>query len=239
VDIAGSRVGVFTLAAACYKTPFAPADLERRRTSRLRYRPARLTAEVLGAARGQLSAGEVLHELAASELLELFTAADLHMLRSWPVVRELRAWLRLSKRHPSYELDGLTYECLALSRVEAAALSLLLHPMVYPLVRALRVDRLLTASARAVLDGDGSVLVLEAPAVTPEDVVAHGRTLLRVWLALSSHGLYTHPLSQIIDCAATEQALSEHLSVAEGRRLLSVVRAGVSEVPARSHRLRG
>jgi hypothetical protein len=69
------------------------------------------------------------------------------MYESPPVVDELRSWLRLSKRDPRYERDALTYECLALSRLEAQALGLLLRPRVYRLVPRLGLHRLLTASA--------------------------------------------------------------------------------------------
>ena len=76
------------------------------------------------------------------------------------VVDELRSWIRLNKRDPRYEQDGLTYECLALSRVEAIALGFLLRKRIYPFVRMLGLHRLFTASAKSMLEVDGSVLVL-------------------------------------------------------------------------------
>jgi hypothetical protein len=81
------------------------------------------------------------------------------------------------------------------------------------------------------------VLVLEAPDGPPADVLVHGRSMLRIWLALSARGLYTHPLSQVIDYPATERELANRLSLGPERRLLGVFRAGRSDEPARSHRL--
>lgn len=69
-------------------------------------------------------------------------------------------------------------------------------------------------------------------------IMMHGRSLLRVWLALARRGLYTHPLSPILDCAATERDLAARVGAPSGRRPLSVFRVGRSEPPARSHRLR-
>jgi hypothetical protein len=237
-DVNGFRVGWFVPSATAYSTQFVPADLERRRTSRLRYEPRRIAADVLAAARNELAGGARLHELRARDLVELFTAADRHMYDNVPVVEELRSWLRLSRRDPNYERDGLSYECLNLSRVEARVLSLMLRPPAYRAIRALRVHRAFTTSAKAVLESDGSVLVLEGEAPAPAELLSHGRSLLRVWLALSRSAVYAHPLSQIIDSAATEKALAERLELAPERRLLSVFRAGCSSPPARSHRLR-
>lgn len=228
------RVGAFVAAAEPYETPFAPDDLARRRTSRLAYEPGRLNDDDLAAARSQLGADSELHELPTCDLVELAAAADRHLWSSPDVVEELRAWLRLSKRHPRYEQDGLSYECLDLSRVEAAAATGALRPRVYGLVRRLGLHRTFSATTTKLLEREGSALVLTGAGETPEDVLTHGRTLLRVWLALTRRGLYTHPLSQILDCPETARDLAARV----GGTPLSVFRAGRSEAPPRSYRLR-
>jgi hypothetical protein len=238
VDLERRHVGAFVAAEVAYDTAFTPADLERRRTSRLAYGPGRLSGDDLAAARGELADGAELHELRALEVADLYVAGDRHLYDSPPVVEELRAWLRLSRRDPRYEQDGLSYECLALRRAEAATLALLLRPSIYPLVRALRIHRLFTGATTSLLGGDGSVVVLSGAAGRLEQVLAHGRSLLRVWLALARRGLYTHPLSQILDCAATERELAQRVGATSGRRPLSIFRVGRSEQPPRSHRLR-
>jgi hypothetical protein len=237
VDVEARRVGVFTEGTHAYETRFRPVDLERRRTSRLTYASERLSEGELAAARSQLRPDEELHELGARDIVELFTAADRWMYEAPLVVDELRSWLRLSKRDPRYEQDGLTYECLALSRVEALALGCLLRKRVYRFVRMLGLHRVFTASAKSVLEADGSVLVLVGAADGFEELLLSGRSLLRVWLELSIAGCYTHPLSQIIDCSSTADGLARRLALEPGRRLLSVFRAGRSEPPQQSHRL--
>jgi len=237
-DVAAERVGRFVAADALYETSFTPADLERRQTSRLRYEPGRLTADEFAAARSEIGEDETLHELTGRLVADLYIKGDRHLYDSRPVVAELRSWLRLSKRDPRYDQDGLNYECLALRRSEAAVLDLLLRPRVYPLVRALRIHRLLTTATRSLLPIEGGVLALSGRAETADQLLAHGRTLLRVWLALVRHGIYTHPLSQILDYPETERALAARLGSAPGMRPLSVFRVGRSEAPARSARLR-
>jgi hypothetical protein len=220
-----------------YSTAFTLEHLARRQTSRLPYEAGRLPAELLASAREQLLPDQRLHELATSDVVDLFTTADRHFYESPAVVAELRSWLRLSKRDPRYTQDGLTYECLALSWVEARGLALLLRPGVYRLVRRLGVHRFFTASGRSVLEREGSVLVLEGAAEGHDELLLAGRSLLRTWLALTAAGYVTHPLSQILDCEETETELGRRLARAPGARLLSIFRAGRSEPAPRSHRL--
>ena len=109
----------------------------------------------------------------------------------------------------------------------------------FRLVRMLRLLRLFTAATTTLLEGEGSALVLRGAAETPEHMITHGRSLLRAWLALAQRGLHTHPLSQILDCAATERELGALVGSAGEGRLLCVFRAGRSQPPPRSARLRG
>ena len=233
----GAEIGRFVTADRPFETPFTRDDVERRQTSRLSYRPGRLDVPLLAAARRQLGDREELHELPARDVLPLFAAADRHVYESPQVVAELRRWLRLSKRHPDYFRDGLTYECLDLSAVEARLLALLLRPRVFPLVRAARLHRLFASAGTALLDVDGSVLVLEREGNDEVELLESGRTLLRVWLQLSGAGVFTHPLSQIIDHSATEAELARRIGLSERRHILCVFRAGRSEPPPRSHRI--
>ena len=237
-DPTSHRVGAFTPASRPYVTSFTPHDVARRQTSRLPYAHGRLTPDELADARGQISADAELHEVSTRELVELLVTGDRHMYEAPDVVEELRDWLRLSPRHPRYELDGLSYDCLDLTRLEASTVALLLRPRVYPIVRGMGVHRSFSASTSKLLQREGSALVLAATADSPNEILAQGRSLYRVWLALGRRGLHTHPLSQILDCPMTEQALVSLVEAPADRRLLSVFRAGRSEPPARSHRLR-
>jgi hypothetical protein len=236
-NLGGLDVGELVPAAAAYESPFTLDDLERRQTSRLRYDEGRLDGSLVDGARALLGSEEALHEVAARDVLPLFVAADHHMYESQAGMLELRRWVRLSPRHPDYRRDGLTFECLDLSRLEARLLELLLRPAVYRAVRATRLYRAFTAGSKSLLDVDGSVLVLARTGSSSAQVLESGRSLMRVWLHLSAAGLYTHPLSQVIDSAVTERRLADNLGLSDTQRILSVFRAGRSDPPPRSHRL--
>jgi hypothetical protein len=235
--VEGESVGEFVRSERVYETPFGLDDLERRQTSRLSYDEGRLESSTLADARGRLAPGERLHEIQARELLPLFVEADRQLYESPAAMGELRRWLRLSRRDPDYFRDGLTYESLDLSSLEARMLAVLLQPRIYPLVRVTRSYRAFTRASKSLLDVEGSVLVLERDGQGPGETVESGRSLMRVWLQLSRAGVYTHPLSQIIDHALTERRLVRRLGLSETQRILSVFRVGRSEPPPRSHRL--
>ncbi|MDF2705811.1 MAG: hypothetical protein K0R62_1463 [Nonomuraea muscovyensis] len=191
------------------------------------YHPGRLLAEVADRLTG-------VRRLACRDLAGLLRAADLHQFGDPGVTRELRAWLRLTPRHPRYRLDGLTDRALELGAAQALGLraSLALHPV----LRRLGLPRVLAAASGGLLDHDGDVLVLVGP-VTEQ--VELGRTLMRHWLTLAGLGHTTHPLSQIIDCDRTREALADRLGVADPLTLLHVARVGRPKAPAeRSARVR-
>ncbi|MEU8103710.1 hypothetical protein AB0C18_08285 [Nonomuraea muscovyensis] len=221
------RVGFLHRAPEPYRTPFTTADVRARGVNRGGYHPGRLPAEVADRLTG-------VHRLPCRDLAGLLRAADLHQFGDPGVTRELRAWLRLTPRHPRYRLDGLTDRALELGAAQALGLraSLALHPV----LRRLGLPRVLAAASGGLLDHDGDVLVLVGP-VTEQ--VELGRTLMRHWLTLAGLGHTTHPLSQIIDCDRTREALAGRLGVADPLTLLHVARVGRPKAPAeRSARVR-
>lgn len=227
------RVGYLYGAAEPYRTPFTTEDVRRRGANRGAYHPGRLPDDVVARLRDHGHGGADVRRLACRELAGLLHAADLHQWADAEVTAELREWLRLTPSHPRYLLDGLTHQALALSGAETFGLRAALAA--YPALRRLGLPRLMAGAARGLLDYDGDVLVLVGPV---EEQVELGRVLMRQWLTLSGLGYATHPLSQLIDCAATREVLAARLGVADPETLLHVARVGRPLAPAaRSARL--
>jgi hypothetical protein len=113
VDETEHRVARLVAAEAPYQTAFSVATVERRRCARGPYAPARLSEETLTQARAH---GADLRMLPCRPLAAPLSRADRWLFGTPAVADELRAWLRLSPRHPRYGLDGLTDRALALSR---------------------------------------------------------------------------------------------------------------------------
>lgn len=237
-DAGERRIGRLVPADAPYATPFTVDDIQRRTSHRGDYRPGPiddvLFARLMSCAE---SNGMQLQRLSGRALRPLLARADHELFRAPATVRELRQWLRLTPRHRRYRLDGLTDRALALSRAEAHGLRWALAA--YPVLRYLGLARLLAASARGPLDGDGEVLVLIGPS-TAADQVEAGRVLFRILLTLAGAGYATHPLSQLIDVADTRAGVAELVQVADPERLLHIARSGLPATPpVRSHRRRG
>ncbi|MFC4011203.1 hypothetical protein ACFOY2_28530 [Nonomuraea purpurea] len=214
------RVGFLHAGSTPYRTPFTTADVRARGANRGEYHPGHLPEEVVAGLTG-------MRRLACRDLADLLHAADLRQFGDREVTRELRSWLRLTRRHRRYLLDGLSDRALALDRAKALALRASLA--LYPALRRLGLPRVLAGASRALLDYDGDVLVLVG---AQEEELEAGRLLMRHWLTLSGLGYTTHPLSQIIDCEPTRAALAERLGVADPRTLLHVARVGRPITPA-------
>jgi len=235
VDHAALRAARLMPDAAVYDTPFSIEAVRQRRCARGGYAPGMLDPATLAALTGL---GADLRQVPARDLVGPLAEADRWMFGTPAVVSELRAWMRLSPKHPRYHLDGLTGRAMALSRVEAAGLAAMISPRTYPLTRRLGAPALLAAASKGLLRYDGSVLIVVGSPVTPETVIDSGRALVRVWLALSERGLHVHPLSQLLDCAATAARLTARLDLAPDEAPLAVFRTGRPlQEPVRSARI--
>lgn len=217
-------------APARYDTPFTVTDIEERSCARGRYAPGALPEVALEPGVVRVDAGAV---------APLLPRADRWMFGSAPVTAELREWLRLTPRHPRYGSDGLTDRVLALSTVEATGLRMALSPPVRAVGRRLGLPALLAAASSL----SGTVLVLVGD---PANLVDAGRRLMRTWLALGSHGIAVHPLSQLLDCEHTARELAGLVATTGGASApgrgggtpLAVFRAGRPVTPPpRSARL--
>ena len=249
IDLADCRAGRFVGSTASrHLTPFTRADVAARGCSRRAYAEGSIATADLDAADAHARAARAsLRHIPSRELIATLVAADRHMWADAEVIAELRSWLRLSRRHPGYTRDGLTYEALAMSGVEAGALRVLASPPVYQALRRAGLPELLASFSKPLLDYAGSVLVLVGPASAPAgSMEAHalelrmGQVLLRTWLELSTRNISVHPLSQIIDAPDTYEALHRLLGVDDDCRLFAIFRAGATQAaPITSSRLVG
>ncbi|MEV0618971.1 hypothetical protein AB0I81_37025 [Nonomuraea sp. NPDC050404] len=214
------RVGFLHPAGHRYETPFTTADIRARRATHSEFRAGRLPDEVAGALEGT-------RRLPCRDLADLLHTADLHEFGNREVSRQLRAWLRLTRRQRRRFVGGLGDRTLTLTKLEAIGLRASLA--LFPALRRLGLPRVLAGASRGLLDDDGDALVLVGPA---EEEVEQGRLAMRHALTLSGLGYTTHPLSQVIECEATRRKLADRLDVADPRTLLYVVRVGRRGAPA-------
>jgi hypothetical protein len=119
------------------------------------------------------------------------------------VQSELWRWLRLDPTDPAYERDGLTAGCLNLHGATLAAARLTMPPARMRRLARLRLHHLLAIDTQQVVRQSAALCLVTAPSLERDALVETGRALLRLWLIAAGAGLTTHPVSALLDCAAT------------------------------------
>ncbi|MFT4219756.1 MAG: hypothetical protein QM611_04480 [Microbacterium sp.] len=223
--------------------------------ARLTYRgPVQRVPGFLSAVAATVPDGMRLVPIAARDLTRFATLGFADILARRGVAEELAAWLRLSPRHPRYELDGLSDRVLLLPRAAAAAgapftrrrrlrdAAAFLARHGGDLVRRTLLEVPVEAAGDAadadhfalVVDsnelslGSGAELtrVLNSPLGLPaETVFDAGRALMRVWLQAAQQGIAFAPHSEVLDSALAQGELEYRLGL--GRRAVPLFVASV------------
>jgi hypothetical protein len=211
------------------------AVVERRRSYRGTFAPT--PTEALRAL-GTIGDGDL---IVITDRSAIDAHAALHDRASYALVSrpayeaELYGWMRFSPRHPGWDRDGLNADCMALSRVERVAASVLLRPNVYRVVRAVGAGKALISEARQIRSAGAVVLFVPERALPDFDV---GRRFYRRWLEIARIGLAVTPLSALADWPESNAHLASRYGVPPVRRIANVLRVGVPGAePARSPRL--
>ncbi|GLC95570.1 hypothetical protein Tamer19_49790 [Cupriavidus sp. TA19] len=137
--------------------------------------------------------------------------------------RELFYWLRLSPRAAGWARDGLSAECMALSRWETMAASVALRPTVVRVLAALSLTGVLAGDGAKVNSAARIVLIHAARDVTDFEV---GRRWYRFWLDMASRGIAGVPMSALADSPRHAALLTECQALPAGHRLVNVMRFG-------------
>lgn len=162
-------------------------------------------------------------------------AASLAAFRNGAFRAELLDWMRLSRRHPLWTVDGLNAEAMMMSPVEAFGAGVVLRPGVFETLDRLGLGRALTGEAE-VVGSSAAVALFHRPADEP--AFDTGRRWHRVWLEMTRLGLSAAPMTVLADDPEAASALAAHFGRPEGARLVTVFRLGVrpdgaSPAPAR------
>jgi nitroreductase len=164
----------------------------------------------------------------------LFDEASMHFLRQSEHRAELLRWMRLSRRHPDYALDGLNAEAMAMSGIEARAAGLVLGPLFRPLDALGLAARLSSEAGKT--KSAAAIVLLHRP--QDEDPFETGRQFYRAWLGFERAGLKACPMSVLADWDLSRARLAQAHGVPEGRRIVGVFRIGVPQGAPQIRRFR-
>lgn len=121
---------------------------------------------------------------------------------------ELYSWMRFTRRHPDYAKDGLNAEALSLNKVEAWFAKFLLKPLIFTILKSVRLGRALISEAPQIRS---SLAVIAVTAPRDANRFEQGRIFLQTWLELTKLGLSATPLSALADEAKSYQSISSQL----------------------------
>jgi nucleotide-binding universal stress UspA family protein len=116
---------------------------------------------------------------------------------------ELWRWLRLDPNDPAYKRDGLTADCLNLNGAALVLARLTMPPARMQRLSKLGMHHILALDTEWTVRKSASICLLTARDSSCAGLVRAGRGLLRIWLLAAQADLTTHPVSALLDCAAT------------------------------------
>jgi hypothetical protein len=157
--------------------------------------------------------------------------ASLRSFRDGAYRAELLSWMRLSRRHPLWSLDGLNTEAMEMSRIEAAGAGLVLKPGVFETLDRLKIARLFIAEADVVCSAQAIVLFHRPE---HEDPLQTGRRFYRLWLAFAHEGYSAAPMTVLADDPKARAIITREFNVPAERRLITAFRIGVAPLGNRS-----
>jgi len=155
----------------------------------------------------------------------IYDEASLRFFRDDAFRAELVSWMRLSRGHPRWTLDGLNAEAMALSGLEAAGAGLVLGPKAFPMLDCIGLAGPLTAES-AKVTGAAAVLMLHRP--ESEDGLFTGRAFHRAWLRFTEAGFVGAVMAALADDDASRNELARTIGLPAGRRIVTTFRIGRS-----------
>ncbi|WP_426017092.1 hypothetical protein [Brevundimonas sp. DWR2-3-1b1] len=223
----GSNVAELTVRPGEVSDPLA-AHLTERRTYRGKFEGG----QAAHAALARLERSDDLIVLQTpqpvAELARLYDEASLRWFRNAAYRAELLSWMRLSRRHPSWSLDGLNAEAMEMSGIEAAGAGVVLRPGVFETLDRVGLSGALVAEA-AVVRSASAIALFHRPAnEAPFDT---GRRFHRAWLGFTQAGLSAAPMAVLADDVDARACVKADFDIGSDRRLITAFRLGIA--PAR------
>jgi hypothetical protein len=233
-----ARFAHLTLIPGDRAEAFAPELIQDRRTSRVAYDGQPVDAHVLAELEAIASAhGQRLVTSSEPELvrfvLELNRQALFFDMTDPSARAEVGSWLRFSERQARRTGDGFAPACLGFPGWLLYAFFHWRAAFDLPGIR-----QLVRASYLRTMHGTATVAWLYAPFESVDDWFEAGRTLCRLWLAMTARGIYMHPFGSIVTNAAANANLKQCIGEdPSGELLWLIMRLGTGRVPPRSLRL--
>ncbi len=169
-------------------------------------------------------------------VVELNRQALFHDLDNDPLRDELTKWLRYDAREEDLMRDGLSARCLTFSPALFRSFFTRHRFWTLPGVRSI-----VGWVYGSTMKGIGTIGWLRGPYRDSREWVAAGKCMIRLWLILTSRGVYWHPYGSVITSEEARTNMVRYLSLGEEKggedMVWLLLRLGSSKPPPLSHRL--
>jgi hypothetical protein len=136
---------------------------------------------------------------------------------------ELWRWLRLERKHPDFNRDGLNYEALRLGPILAFFSRFIMRPPTLATLSKLGILKPLVSEAPQNLSAEGFLLLAGARG---KSSFARGADIIRTWVDLERAGRVFCPVTSLIDDPKFHARLAKIAGLAEGTEIYHVCRFG-------------
>ena len=155
------------------------------------------------------------------KIAELYDEAIAFFMSDASYAGELNQWLRLSKRHPRFYVDGLNADSLRLNPVLAFISSFIMKPAVLGFLGKLGILKSLITEKPQNLSAEGILVIKRNHA---KSLFEQGREMYLTWLELERQGRMFCPITSLIDDKKFESEL--RALVGSSEEIIHVLRFG-------------
>jgi hypothetical protein len=192
------KIANLRLSASQERAPYALEALAARQTSRLKLDDTLIDdGEVEVFNRVAATFGHTFHHISNSDTIESIMSYDLEATiqdLNTPSYRdEIRRWFRYSEISAQRHKDGLSAKCMVIPPIEFYLMAHFPWSAKIPAIGSL-----VRARYRALIGRSPQLGILEGNFFTRRDAFQTGRGFMRLWLELSTRGLYLHPFGNLI-----------------------------------------
>jgi len=157
------------------------------------------------------------------DLAALNDVASVKFFRHRAYREELLSFMRLSKKHPLWDQDGLNRESLHLSAFEGGAANIVLRHPVFEIANKLGLGKALVSEAAKTKTATAVAFFTVPQATSPIDM---GRAFYRRWLEITQLGYAVWPMAVLADDKEINALCCKTYEIPSARKLINVFRIG-------------
>ena len=163
-------------------------------------------------------------------IAELNDTGSLGVFRNRPFREELLSYMRLSRNHPRWSVDGLNLDAMQLSSLEGRLAGFALSHPVFEGIDAVGLSRTIVSERSKTLSASGVAFFSMPQETSP---IVTGRAFYRCWLHFTRLGFVAWPMAVLADDPRTAELCKSRFAIPAAHKLINAFRVGVVDAKRR------